>query len=129
MADIFGIITSMFLYGFLPIAGLVIIFIVGNWVESTFFTRRYTAEEMEKGARVYQEKLMNSKPEDVETYLGGKLPASILELYADTELLSQGDFSVTQPGDQSTHGGWYVCFFTPCNVADQKDNFLPKRGQ
>jgi hypothetical protein len=88
VADIIGIITSIFLYGFLPIAGLVIIFVVGNWIESTFFRRRYTAEEMEKGAGVYQEKLMNSKPEEVETYLGGKLPASILELYADTELLS-----------------------------------------
>lgn len=47
--------------------------------------------------KLWQSRLLNPKPEEVEAHLQGKLPARLLRLYDDKELILETDFDVRSP--------------------------------
>jgi hypothetical protein len=116
---------------FLPLAflaGLVVIFIGGNWIEytvRTWLTKKPTPEEIAQWAKDYDEQLTNPEVEAVEEFLKGKLPTSIVELYRDKESVCQSSFEIVGPEGTNTDNTWFINCFTPCNIKSQ-ENFLPK---
>lgn len=132
MQEIIGVVINVvvwiLLIGFVLLFFVIIGFWIVNFLGNIIGWDRIFPEKFKQAAAAYNERLFKPAPEEVETFLGGKLPTSVLELYENHELLDKSDICFNSPTDVSEAGKWYVAYFTPCRVEDQKHNFLPKQA-
>ena len=63
--------------------------------------------------------MLHPEIEPVEESCGGKIPARLIAMYSDHELVFGHDFEVCQPGKDPKKDWWWLRDFVPLTVEDQ----------
>jgi hypothetical protein len=115
MVVVWVLLIGMVLLFFAMVAGMI-------WTQLRYMLGfgRVSPEERKKAEDEFHARLLDPLPDSVEVLLGGKLPTSVLELYADHDLLLKSDICFVSPHGSSKDEEWYVAFFTPCQIEDQR---------
>lgn len=68
----------------------------------------------------YRERLLNPKPDEVETHLGGFLPGSLIEMYADKDLIQHETLELHSPKGSVDNNFEWIEAFLSLDVESQK---------
>lgn len=105
----------------LILASLVILFIILpvillKLIQRIGMPRKLTAEEQKREADERLERLLNPDFTAMRKYLGSEIPANLIELYNDKNLIQKKDFEVSVPDDPEN--AWSIAEFIPAHPKD-----------
>jgi hypothetical protein len=81
--------------------------------------RGESPEQRDLRLKAWPQRMLHPEIESVEGSCGGKIPARLIALYSDHELLLRHDFEICPPGEGPKNGPWWLSSFVPLTVEDQ----------
>jgi hypothetical protein len=77
-------------------------------------------EQRKAGQEAWRERMLHSRPHEVEASCGGLLPSRLLDMYSDSNLLLSRNFKVCAPGKDPRKNSWWIDNFIPLDVQGQQ---------
>lgn len=106
--------------------GIIILIIVGPavfilWLRDKIRgrIRRESPEQRDLRLEAWRQRMLHPEIEAVEESCGGKIPARLIAMYSDHELMFKCDFEVSPPGKDPKRDSWWISEFVPMTVEDQ----------
>lgn len=104
-------------FGPLIVAAVLLLIVIGVRDLAARFRSRLSQEQLSAAREVFQRRLLNPQPADVERELGRKLPERLLQLYEDKTAIQSCGFKVMKPGGSRWRSKrWPVHCFEPLDT-------------
>jgi hypothetical protein len=109
-------------FGPLAFAATLLVIVMGIRRGFARLRTRPRAAELEVRREAYRSRLLNPQGDAVEQELGKKLPARLIRLYADRDLIQSGGFEIEPPrGNHRKREQWPLYCFEPLDIEALND--------